>query len=192
MILPPVVRVFFAIELPEDTKRAIGVYMDTLKKLSKSNKIRWTRIENLHITLQFLAEVKSEDIPVLVSAVTAELAQAESSLQLSLRHLHLFPDPHRPRVVVIDVAPQEVLTKWAALIGKGIQSVGYEIDARPFRAHMSIGRIKTSDMTALNFISAVAPPGLGAINIQEVVLFRSEPHPDGSRYIPLTRIAWGT
>jgi 2'-5' RNA ligase len=192
MILPPVVRVFFAIDLPDSIKRSLAVYMDSLRKQSKSSKIRWARPENLHVTLQFLAEVQREDIPAMTESVQTELVKAESPIQMSLRHLHLFPDPHRPRVLVIDIAPQDELARWSALIGKGIQAAGYDIETRSFRAHLSIGRIKTSQMTALSFLSSAAPPALGAIPVNEVVLFQSEPQPDGSRYIPLTRITLGT
>jgi 2'-5' RNA ligase len=192
MILPPVVRVFFAIDPPAVMKATLSHYIDSLKQLSRSSKIRWTRPENLHITLQFLPEVRSEDIPGMVKLVQAELATAESPLHLAFREMHFYPDPHRPRVLVLDVAPQTSLSAWSALIGKGIQKAGYEIESRAFRAHLSIGRIKTTHMTALNFLATAPPPVISPIAIQEVVLFQSEPHPDGSRYIPLTRIELGT
>ncbi len=74
MILPPVVRVFFAIDISENIKEKLAVYIDSLKKLSKSNQIRWSRPENLHITLQFLAEVQGEHIDAMIAHVQAELA----------------------------------------------------------------------------------------------------------------------
>lgn len=192
MILPPVVRVFFAIDLPDETKRTLSVYIDSLKRRAKTNKIRWTRPENLHITLQFLPDVRSEDITAIINAVEKKLAGAKHPIAISLRGLHLFPDPHRPRVLVIDLMPQDLLAHWSALIGQGIQQTGYEIESRPFRAHLSIGRIKTVQMSALTFLTDAELPDIGQINVHEVVLFQSEPHPDGSRYIPLTRITLGT
>lgn len=191
MILPPVVRVFFAIALPEDINKKIEQYIGELKKLSKNSKIRWTRPENLHITLQFLAEVKTGDVSVLLSNVESALSNAVVPLHFNLRGLHLFPDPHRPRVLVVDVAPQALLAEWSALVGKGIQETGYEIEARPFRAHLSIGRIKTAQSTALNFLQDAAPLNLPDISVGEVVLFQSEPHPEGSHYIPLARLTPG-
>lgn len=192
MILPPVVRVFFAIDPPAAMKATLSHYIDSLKQLSRSSKIRWTRPENLHITLQFLPEVRSEDIPGMVKLVQTELATVESPLLLTFREMHFYPDPHRPRVLVLDVAPQASLSVWSTLIGKGIQKAGYEIESRAFRGHLSIGRIKTTHMTALNFLAAAPPPVISPVAIREVVLFQSEPHPDGSRYIPLTRIGLGT
>jgi len=191
MILPPVVRVFFAIALPEDINKKIEQYIDELKNLSRTSKIRWTRPENLHITLQFLAEVKSSDVPALLANVEAELTMATVPLYFNLRGLHFFPDPHRPRVLVVDVTPQALLAEWSALVGKGIQKTGYEIENRPYRAHLSIARIKTVQSTTLNFLQHAAPLALPEICIADVVLFQSEPHPDGSHYIPLARIMPG-
>lgn len=188
MILPPVVRVFFAIDLTDNIKNRLAVYIESLKKISKSKQIRWTRPENLHITLQFLAEVNGAHIDTMINNVNAELASAIQPFQIGLRSIHLYPDPHRPRVLVIDVVPQDTLTQLSKLIGSGIQKSGYEIEARPFRAHMTIGRIKTAQMNTLNFLADIDPPSTNQIDVNEVVLFKSEPHPDGSHYIPLQRI----
>ena len=189
MILPPVVRVFFAIDLSDNIKARLADYLDSLKKISKNKHIRWSKPENLHITLQFLAEVEGSHIDAMIKQVQAELAAVIKPFHISLRSIHLYPDPHRPRVLVVDVIPQAALTQLSALIGNGIKKIGYEIESRPFRAHMTIGRIKTAQMNSLNFLADVEPPMVGEIDIDEVVLFQSEPHPEGSRYIPLQRIA---
>jgi len=189
MILPPVVRVFFAIDLSDSIKSQLATYIDSLRKISKSKQIRWSRTENLHITLQFLAEVQSEHIARMIEHVQTELAAAMPPFKISLRHLHLYPDPHRPRVIVVDIAPQASLARLSELVGHGIKKTGYEIEMRPFRAHMTIGRIKTTQMNALSFLADVVPPSVGEIDIEEVVLFQSESHPNGSHYIPLHRVA---
>lgn len=190
MILPPVVRVFFAIDFSDDIKNQLAAYIDSLKKNSKSkHTIRWTKPENLHITLQFLAEVEGEDIDDMIEKVKTELTSVAQPFQINLRSIHLFPDPHRPRVIVVDVVPTEPLTSLSALIGKGIKNTGYEIESRPFRAHMTIGRIKTGQINALNFLADAEVPPVGEIKIEEVVLFQSEPHPEGSHYVPLHRIS---
>lgn len=188
MILPPVVRVFFAVAFSADITQKLDHYINGLKQLSRSNKIRWTRPENLHITLQFLAEVKSSDVPLMLTEVHQQLRAVKFPLHFHLRGLHLFPDPHRPRVLVADVTPQSALAECAALIGKGILQTGYEIDKRPFRAHLSLGRIKTVQTTALSFLQNVEPLHLPEIVAPDIVLFKSEPHPEGSRYIPLARL----
>ena len=188
MILPPVVRAFFAIDVPKQTKAKISDYIDSLQKMSKSNVIRWSKPENLHITLQFIEEIQSEHIHDMISNVRKELTGAIHSTKISIKDLHLFPDPHRPRVLVLDIAPQETLANLSALIGKGVEQSNYPTEKRKFRAHLTIGRIKTAKMQALGFLTAATAPEIDEFEINEVTLFQSEPHPDGSKYIPLERI----
>lgn len=188
MILPPVVRVFFAVDIPSHIKAKLSDYIDSLKKLSKSQQIRWTRPENLHITLQFLAEVQGEHIDGMIQAVQQEIKDLEMHLHLNVKELHLFPDPHRPRVLVLNISPQSDLAKLSAKIGQGIVRSGYEIENRQFRGHMTIGRIKTAQKSALNFLADVEAPRIEGFDVNDIVLFQSEAHPDGSHYIPLRRL----
>lgn len=189
MTIPSVVRVFFAIDLPQDVKESIGRYICALKKKSHNQSIRWSRLENLHITLQFLADVNSEHIPTLIESVKARIEGALKRATLSFGELHLFPTSYRPRVIVLDVAPQAELAVISHVIGEGIKAVHYEIDRRPFRAHLTLGRIKNPKSVNLDFLSEVDLPDVGGVDVNEVVLFRSEPQADGSRYTALERLA---
>ncbi|RDI40064.1 RNA 2',3'-cyclic phosphodiesterase [Aquicella lusitana] len=188
MTLPPAIRIFFAIDLPLSAKEKIGSFIGALKKKSKSNAIRWTKPENLHITLQFLAEIKAADLPELVRNVRGRLARLDKSSTIKLGTLHLFPTPYRPRVIVLDVAPQEQLASLAELIGHGIKATGYEVEDRPFRGHLTLGRIKQPQGIQLGFLNEVELPAIEEIELNEVVAFRSEPQPEGSVYTPLERI----
>jgi 2'-5' RNA ligase len=188
MTLPPVIRIFFALDLPDATKENISRIISLLKKKAKSHGIRWTKPENLHITLQFLAEVNSSHLPLLSDAVRKVVHDAPSSLQLSFGGLQLFPNPYRPRVIVLEIEPQAELARLAEKIGSGITASNYPIDSRPFRAHLTLGRIKQPHEVDLRFLNEVEIPLLESLLIKEVVLFRSEPHPEGSSYSVLERI----
>lgn len=191
MTLPPVIRVFFAIDLPSSVKAVLATYLTQLKKQSKSHAIRWSRPDNLHITLQFLAEVPPAAMEGMVAKVTLALKAALSEQRFHLGRLHVFPDPYRPRVIVMDVAPQVGLAEVSRLIGEGIQAAGLAIEDRPFRAHLTLGRIKQPQGLNLGFLSTVPLPELDEQRLSEVVLFQSEPHPEGSHYTPLARLSLG-
>lgn len=189
MTLPPVVRVFFAIDLPPAVKQRVDEYLSLLKKEIKSHGIRWSRPENLHITLQFLAEVQSTDLPLMLTQVKAALRGFGEKLTFELGALRVFPDPYRPRVIVLDVTPQAALTHLSEAIGQGIRDSHYQTEDRPFRAHLTLGRIKHPKGLNLGFLSTTPTINLGEIDLHEIVLFRSEPQPDGSRYFPIERFA---
>src|SRR5688572_27122942 len=94
MTLPPVVRVFFAIALPDTVKEALTHYMAVLKKQSKTSMIRWSHPDNLHITLQFLPEVQSQDLDKMMASVRAALHSNPLPLTFTLGRLQIFPDPY--------------------------------------------------------------------------------------------------
>ena len=189
MTLPLSVRIFFAIDLPSSTKDKMGAFIEALKKRSKSQGIRWSRSENLHITLQFLPEVASKDLPTLITSVRHALNHQVDYSLIELGSLHLFPSAFHPRVIVLDVKPQEQLTMLSKEIGSAIQSAGYEIEKRSFKAHLTIGRIKNMRKASLTFLSEFKMPPVEPMPIKKVVLFRSEPKPEGSLYTVLDEIA---
>lgn len=190
MTLPTVIRIFFAIDLPVSMKEELSQFISQLKKKSRSHAIRWSRPENLHVTLQFLAEVKAEHVAQLIEQVRMEVAGNIPALELQLGKVRLFPSPYRPRVIVLDLAPQEELAVLSGLIGHGIRACQYETETRPFRAHLTIGRIKHSQGVHLEFLNEVERPMLSA-PVEEIVLFRSEPQPEGSKYTVIERISLG-
>lgn len=188
MTLPHVIRIFFAIDLPQHAKEKLGRFIASLKKESKSNAIRWTRSENLHITLQFLAEVRTEHLLTLIANVRAKMEGAVKNVNLTFGSLHLFPNPYRPRVIVLEVTPQEELAVLAGLIGDGIKATNYAIESRPFRGHLTLGRIKHTQHIDLHFLSASTMPEIAGVEMSEVVVFRSEPQPEGSVYTVMEKI----
>jgi len=191
MTLPPVIRIFFAIEMPSPIKESINDFIHTLKKRAKSNAVRWTKPENLHITLQFLAEVNTNHLNDLIKAVRDHIENQSLSTSIKFGAPHLFPNPYRPRVIVLQISAEKALARLADLIGQGIKNSHYEIDSRPFRAHLTLGRIKQPQGLNLNFLSEFHSPILDEMTVNEIVLFRSEPDNNGSRYTVIERLKLG-
>jgi 2'-5' RNA ligase len=189
MTLPPVIRVFFAVDLPDAVKERLGEFITVLKKKSRTHGIRWSKPVNLHITLQFLAETQTEHLPALIENVRARIEGAVKRSELRFGSLHLFPNPYRPRVIVLEVVSQENLALLSGLIGEGIKATHYDIEDRPFRAHLTLGRIKQPQGIKLGFLSACEVPEFEKIMVNEVVLFRSEPQPEGSEYTVIEKMA---
>jgi 2'-5' RNA ligase len=187
MTLPPVIRIFFALDLSATIKEELSHFIITLKKKSKSHAIRWTKAENLHITLHFLGEVREEHLGNMIENVRKEMKGIELGAMFSLGGLNLFPSPYRPRVIVLDIRPQAHLAMLAERVGRGIRAAHYKVENRPFRGHLTLGRIKQPKEVNLNFLTECNPPVIEKMNVTEVTLFRSEPQHDGSKYTELAR-----
>lgn len=189
MTLPSVIRIFFAIDLPLPIKEQIRKYIIKLKKAAKSNAIRWVKPENLHVTLQFLPEVNSDEIADLVQKVQKEIASiGEKEIAIHLNDLQVFPNPFRPRVIVLNIHPEDALMTMSNKVGNGIKASDYALENRPFRAHLTLGRIKHAQNIDLNFLKEACIDQIIDIKVKEIVLFRSEPGEQGSIYTQLASI----
>jgi 2'-5' RNA ligase len=177
------VRAFFAWELPEAAKAAVGALARELRARANGDAVRWVRPEGYHVTLRFLGNVAAAEVPALAEAVRAELAGA-APFEVALGAPHAFPSPRRPRVVVLDLAPAAPLAALAARVEAGVVAAGLPPERRDFHAHLTLGRVRSRRLPALD-----APaPAAGPLELHEVVLFKSDLGGDGSRYTPLARL----
>lgn len=190
MTLPSNIRIFFGIDLNEATKKSIGHFIQSLKKASKTYAIRWSRPENLHITLQFLDNFKSDDLHHLLDNVKKQLKNMSIKLSFSFTTLDLYPSPYHPRVIVLDVVPQSELESLSRAIGAGITASAYKTEDRAYRAHVTLGRIKQPNDVSLQFLNKQVVPIFEEITMDEIVLFRSEPQTCGSLYTVLERLSF--
>jgi 2'-5' RNA ligase len=62
-------RLFVAIELPDDLKRALEDAIATLKRAGAEEGLRWVRPEGIHLTLKFLGATPPDRVPAIVEAL---------------------------------------------------------------------------------------------------------------------------
>ena len=176
-------RLFVALELPEDVRTALWVWSAGLDPAA------WRRVppERLHVTLAFLGERPESDVAA-VDEVLSRCAAAAGPLALRCAGVVALPR-RRPRVVAVELS--ETGGGLAALqraVSEGLVRAGvFEAERRPFLAHVTVGRSRrhggggeeTLGMPECDF----AAPAL--------TLFASRPGPGGPRYEPLVSAALG-
>jgi 2'-5' RNA ligase len=147
--------------------------------------VRWVKGQNLHVTLRFLGTIAETRVAALAAGVAERLSGIEP-FALRLGAVRIFPNARRPRVVVREVDPPEPLTRLAAAVERGVVDAGFEAETRRFRPHLTLGRIRAQ--AGLPDVTAIDTPATDAFGVTEIVLFRSELHPSGSRYAALARL----
>jgi 2'-5' RNA ligase len=178
------IRAFFAVDPTPRVRRAAAVVAAELE--TEAAGIRWVREEAYHVTLRFLGQVEPAVIPRLAEAVARAVSdQAPFSVRLGASSL--FPSLRRPRAVVLGLDPERPLRRLAAAVEAGVVGTGLPVQERPFRAHLTLGRIRGRERPVLPSIAASGVE----LPVAEVVLFESQLRRDGARYIPLERIALG-
>lgn len=132
-------RAFVAVGLPEEIRKRLG---RVISRLSGSGAgIRWVRPERLHVTLKFLGEIDDQQERVLRDDL-AEMAKRFSPFHLECAGLGVFPRPERPRVCWAGCRGEtDRLAALAAAVETSAVRAGVPSESRPFRAHVTIGRV---------------------------------------------------
>lgn len=137
------IRSFLAFDPPEEVLREIASIQDRLRKLIQGD-IRWVRPERIHLTLKFFGELSGDDV-ANIATVVGKAAEGERPFSLAVGGVGVFPDPHRPRVLWLgmngDVKRLQVFQKG---IEQALLQIGFPREERPFRPHLTLGRIRTS------------------------------------------------
>ncbi len=179
-------RCFFAIDLPPQSKQALVQIVTTLQKTYVRDAIRWIKTDNFHITLQFMEKIKAEDLPTLIQTAQPVLAEMKA-FSVNLGPLQLFPSLHHPRNICLSVEPAQALTTLAVRLGECIHALGYPIETRHFRAHITLGKIQFHPHKDHFSLSVMDTSAVDKLTVGEVVLYRSEPSEHGSHYTALER-----
>jgi 2'-5' RNA ligase len=87
-------RTFVAINLPPHIQEKLASYKESFYDLPA----RWTKKENLHITLFFLGYLQDEDV-VEISQILQEAARNHSPFEITLSHVMYAPKEENPRFV---------------------------------------------------------------------------------------------
>ena len=186
------IRAFLAIEPAEDILQAVSRLQEKIK-LEVSGRMSWTKPQSQHLTLKFFGDVSADDVKNICSAVEKRLATA-SSLILKIEKLGVFPDIKRPRVLWVGMAGDvEKLTVLQSNLEKDFEKIGFPREDRPFKAHLTLARIKDPrDITGMSeALKKHSGFTAGEFTCKELILFQSKLTPQGAIYTKLAGFALG-
>jgi 2'-5' RNA ligase len=179
-------RTFLALELPENIKDELADLKDELQKYSK-DKVKWIPRENLHITLQFIGKTYPEDIKE-IAAYTAQHFQKIGSVEMESPRLQIIPS-RNPRIIWVSLLTEnKQIFKVSKRIKRKLEQLGYELDKKPLKLHVTLGRVKKR--LPENFINFVLTRDIkfSKFKVPEMVLYRSYLKPTGPVYEKLVQI----
>lgn len=159
--------------------------------------MRWVPPENLHLTLKFLGDTPEDRITALdagIREVTSQLA----AFSVSLSNVGCFPNARKPRVVWTGIqAKHQHLVGLNEAIETMAQAHGFDAEEKPFRPHLTIGRVKghiRDGATLSKLGQAIETATIGTIAewvCTTVSLMASELAPSGSIYTCLYQYQLG-
>jgi len=182
-------RLFIAIELPDEIKQGIAGIQEQLRKAGAN--AAWTRPEGIHLTLTFLGETPEEKVQEVMAALTGA-AKGTGSLKLEVAGAGAFPSTKAPRVLWVGVTGDTgKLASPQAAVEDAMEKIGFEREARRFSPHLTLARIKFPRPRDnwQQVIAGIQDVRLGGFEAHGVSLMKSELKREGAVYTEIGRVA---
>ncbi len=182
------IRTFVALDLPADVQKDLAAFCAPLQKLDVA--VSWIRPDRIHLTLKFLGNVEEAAVDSIGDALRSAV---EPIRPFALRPAGCgaFPSLREMRVVWVGVQGDlEPLKDLHRRVEEALERLGFARENRPFRAHLTLGRVKgRRGMKSLQEALVARQAYQGVIfDVSEVVLYKSDLKPDGAQYTPLKRL----
>jgi len=136
-------RIFIAINLPENIKKKLADFQDKWPELPA----RWTKQENIHITLVFIGYVKDEEIPEICKVVKQVASKNKPFLINLTKVIYGPPKKMPPRMVWAEGEKSKELANLKTNLENSLinsKNVGYQkAEARAFSPHITLARIRS-------------------------------------------------
>jgi 2'-5' RNA ligase len=164
-------RLFIAVNFSDDIKSSIIKIQNIIK--AKSLKGSFSRPENLHLTMAFLGETSSKQVPLVCSVMEKASAQC-GPFSLDFTRTGFFKHGNKELWWIgADLGGSENVFRLRRLLEEGLYEAGIYFDERPFNAHITLGReIKHSSPIEIPEIKISVP-------VDRICLMKSE-HINGS------------
>lgn len=182
-------RTFIALPLPDEVKARLGTVAGRLREQLPRKSVRWVTPERMHLTLAFLGDTAPQRVAE-VSAGIDEVTGAHRPVALTLTHFGCFPNPRRPRVLWVGVEDHDHATaRLQQRLSAMLAPLGWPPDDRPFRAHLTLGRVRNRAKIRLTDVEVEIEPL--TFTIDALHFYSSELSPNGPRYTLLHRAPLG-
>ena len=173
-------RLFTGLDLAPHVSSALEQLLATLRPLAP---LRWTRVENLHVTTKFIGEWPAAKLDEMKAALAK--VPGRDPLPVAVHGLGWKPNPRQPRLFWAGVeAPK--LAELAHDIDSAMARLGVAREERAFTAHLTLARIgKPTPLDAVQKKIASLTTEFGSFEADRFYLYLSEPGPGGSVYTKL-------
>jgi RNA 2',3'-cyclic 3'-phosphodiesterase len=184
-------RLFIAIPVPKDVADALDCTQIELRQSLPSPSIRWTSRSQFHLTLKFLGNLDSTQLPPLREDLRAVCAQF-GPIELRAQTFGAFPNLQSPRIIWAGLLDRTgKLDPLQRAIEERLKPLLTQEREEQFHAHITLARVKSissGDLAGLQrAVEARSNAGFGTWTAREVHLVQSQLSPAGSQYTVLTR-----
>lgn len=159
-------RCFFALPVHNPVQQRLAEALASWQR--QWPEVKWEHPAALHLTLQFIGDWPAERAQELA---TAAAAVTWKPLTLDISGVGAFPDLRHPRLLWAGVEHFQPLHELVGTLAARLDSLDIQPEARPFRPHISLGRVATS--AKLGSGAPVASSPWGRLEVNEFCLYET-------------------
>lgn len=181
-------RVFIAIDIGEEIRKGLAELQTELqgKVDIKRSDVKWVNPKGIHLTLNFLGEIRDKDI-VDVCNITKEAAGRHKSFELDVETVGSFGGKN-PRVLWVGTGEgSDNLLELQKDLEQQLDSAGWPAEKRAFSGHLTLCRIRNPKAGAelAQISQSYKDFKLGSFYADSVTVYQSQLMPSGPIYTVL-------
>ncbi len=159
------IRLFVAIELPEDVRERLAALAAGVRGA------RWVRPENLHLTLRFIGEVDEGRLADIYAALARI---ADPAFELAIDGIGHFGSKREARVLWAGAESNERLVRLHDKVESALVRAGLAPEERKFSPHVTLARLKRASTPRVrDFMAAHGLFRAGPFPVDAFQLFSS-------------------
>jgi RNA 2',3'-cyclic 3'-phosphodiesterase len=135
------VRLFVALEVPEETRGALRTALEGFRAVCRG--ARWVRPEGIHVTLKFIDHVEDTKVAGIQEGLSG--LHSEKTIDMAFRQFGFFPNDKRPRVFYVGIEGGKALGALAGEVEACLEPLGIAKEARAFQPHLTLARFKGNE-----------------------------------------------
>ncbi len=189
-------RLFIAVPIPEDASAKIAALVERVRAdgvPGGGRDVRWVRLDGLHLTLRFLGPTLEDSVEPAAEA-TRRAAAASEPFDVTIGGAGAFPSAARPRALWLDVrAGEGRLVELALAVDRALRHAGWEMEDKPFRAHLTLARadgVPAGSAIGARLVAAAADLEIG-FRAEQIGLYESLTGGGPARYEPIAMVDLG-
>ncbi|HSH51468.1 MAG TPA: RNA 2',3'-cyclic phosphodiesterase [Bacteroidales bacterium] len=180
-------RTFIAVKIPVSKQTAEKI--QDIKSELQNEKIKWVEIFNMHITLFFVGNT-DEKLIQNISFHLNDLLKSKKSFILKGKGIGVFKNLNNPLVLWLGIEESEYLEHLKLEIDRMMEKLGFEIEGRKFKPHLTLGRIKylNDKRKFKNVLNNYEEIDFQDFDIDKIFFYESKLTPDGPVYKVIKQI----
>lgn len=183
-------RIFIAINLPQYIKDKFQEYQDKWYDLP----VRWTKLENLHITLVFIGHISSDKM-LDVCNVVKQTAQLVEPFSIRFKKILFGPPGKSPRMIWSEGELNEGIAKLKDALEENLLNSGnsgfIKKETRALHPHITLARIRQNAWRSLDEAPDISEDINLEFSVESIEVMDSQLSRAGSEYAVLESVVLG-